>query len=293
MSKKTRGNLLLLLTSLIWGCAFAAQRAGSEYVGPFTYNTCRNVLGFLILIPVILIFSEGGFSHFDRVTVTGGIVCGIVLAIAGGCQQTGIMTTTAGKAGFITALYIIIVPLIGSLFGRRVKKLIWLCVLLAICGFWFLCVNGDYSVNRGDFVVLMCALGFAVHILVIDFFMAKGADGVKMSWIQFLIAGILSFAVAKPLEAPSMDAIMKSAVPILYAGVMSSGVGFTLQIIAQKDTEPTTASLIMSLESVFAALAGWLILHESFSVKEFIGCVLVFAAVILAQIPGKGEKDNV
>lgn len=299
MSKKTKANLLLLITAVIWGSAFVAQSAGMEFVGPYTYNMSRSFLGFLVLIPVILVFSKDsvGSNNFfaklkpDRITLVGGICCGIVLGVASSLQQLGISMTSAGKAGFITALYIILVPLLGVFVGKRIPGTIWICVVIAMCGFYLLCIKEDFSVSKGDLLVLFCSVCFAVHIMVIDYFTEKDADGVKMSCIQFLVAGILTSVLAFSFESPSITDILNAKYTILYAGILSSGVAYTLQIVAQKDTDPTTATLIMSLESVFAALSGWLILKESLSLKEIFGCVMVFAAVILAQIPGEVQTD--
>lgn len=292
MSKKMKANLILLLVSLIWGSAFVAQSSGMDYVGPYTYNMTRNVLAFAFLVPVIWCMERRGKNKSvsavlrpNRQTVLGGIGCGVALAVASTFQQLGITMTTAGKAGFITALYIILVPILGVFIGKKIPRIIWLCVALAILGFYLLCVKEDFSVSRGDVLVLICALCFSIHIMVIDHFTSKDVDGVKMSCIQFLVAAILLSPFMVILEHPSMKAILSAWVTIGYAGILSSGVGYTLQIVAQRDTDPTTATLIMSLESVFAALSGWVILNEVLLPKEILGCILVFAAVILAQIP--------
>ena len=287
MGKKARANILLVLTALIWGCAFVAQSSAMDFVGPFTYNTSRNVLAFFTLLIVVKIFNRGKEKSkaANRISVIGGICCGLVLGVASAFQQVGVSMTTAGKGGFITALYIIIVPIFGIFIGKKIPKIIWLCVALAIFGFYLLCVNEGFSISTGDLFVLACAFCFAVHILVIDHFTDKKADGIKMSCIQFLVAAIVSAVLMFIFEEPQISAIWDAKIPILYAGIMSSSVGYTLQIVAQKDTDPTTATLLMSLESVFAALAGWLFLHELLSLKELAGCIVVFAAVIIAQIP--------
>ena len=313
MNSNTKGNLILLLTAFIWGAAFVAQSAGMDYVEPFTFMAARNVFGVLTLLPVIWVLNrrpaiseeglrlaenrehhngEGSLSKKtkspflpDKITLIGGVWCGIVLVVADGFQQVGIIYTTAGKAGFITALYIIIVPFMGLLIGKRIRKIIWLCVVLSIAGFYLLCINEKLSVSKGDLLELFCAIFFALHIIVIDYFLEKGADSVKMSCLQFCISGLLSFAVTMVLESPTLDALWAAKWPILYAGVLSSGVAYTLQIVGQKYTEPTIATLIMSLEAVFAAVTGWLLLHEAMTGKEIFGCALVFASVILAQIP--------
>ena len=309
MSKRTKGNLLLLLTSFIWESAFVAQSSGMDYVGPYTYNMARNVLAFLFLIPVIYVIGKkkgvtdnagsgtgiddvaSGEANWksillpDRTTLVGGIYCGLVMAVASSLQQIGITMTTAGKAGFITALYIILVPLMGVFIGKKIPRIIWFCVVLAMAGFYLLCVKEGFSISKGDILVLFCSVGFSVHIMTIDHFTSKGVDGVKMACIQFAVAAIVMTPVMFLLENPSVSGLLSAWMTIAYAGILSSGVGFTLQIVAQKDTDPTTATLIMSLESVFAAVSGCLFLNEVLLPKEILGCILVFVAVILAQVP--------
>lgn len=292
MKKRLRGNILLLITALIWGSAFVAQSEGMNYVGPFTYNAVRTLLGAVVLLPVIAVFGrkkntgqKDGISGYDRrATVTGGIVCGIFLFIASSFQQSGIALTTAGKAGFVTALYIIIVPLIELIICRKSRLAVWLCAVLACVGFYLLCIGENFTIGKGDLLVLCCAFFFALHIMVIDRFNAKNADGVRMSCIQFFTAGILMTICTFIFENPRIGDIIGAGYTILYAGILSSGVAYTLQILGQRDTDPTSATLIMSLESVFAALSGWLILGESLTARELIGCILVFSAVILAQL---------
>lgn len=301
MRYRTLNNLLLVLTAFIWGCAFVAQSVGMDYVGPFTFNAARSILGGIALLPVIYVMNRGkkkrdvlpdenmvkhaAEKKQERKTLLlGGICCGAALAVASSLQQIGIMYTSAGKAGFITALYILIVPIIGIFLGKRAGKKVWIGVALAVVGMYFLCINGGFSIARGDFYVILCAVGFSVHILVIDHFSPK-VDGVSMSCIQFFVSGILCGIPALIFEQPQIGGMLSAWMPILYAGVLSSGVGYTLQIVAQKKTDPTVASLLMSLESVFSVLAGWVILGERLSGREMFGCVLVFAAVILAQLP--------
>ena len=300
MIKKLRGSIILLITALIWGTAFVAQSEGMNHVQPFTYNAVRTLLGGVVLIPIIIAFkkltpkddppSESTNSKKD--TVTGGICCGILLFAASSFQQSGIKYTTAGKAGFITALYIVIVPLLGIFFGRKTALKTWLCAGIAVIGFYLLCINGGFSVSKGDLLVLVCAVFFAMHIMVIDHFNAKKADGMVMSCIQFFTAGLLRIPCMFMFESPDISSIISARNSILYAGIMSSGIAYTLQIIGQRYTAPTVATLLMSLESVFAALSGWLILSEKLSTKEFIGCVVVFAAVILAQLDIKTKSHN-
>lgn len=298
-----------MLTSFIWGSAFVAQSSGMDYVGPYTYNMARNVLAFLFLIPVIYVIGkkkrvtddagsgtgideeasvEANWKSIllpDRTTLVGGIYCGLVMAVASSLQQIGITMTTAGKAGFITALYIILVPLMGVFIGKKIPRIIWFCVVLAMAGFYLLCVKEGFSISKGDILVLFCSVGFSVHIMTIDHFTSKGVDGVKMACIQFAVAAIVMTPVMFLLENPSVSGLLSAWMTIAYAGILSSGVGFTLQIVAQKDTDPTTATLIMSLESVFAAVSGCLFLNEVLLPKEILGCILVFVAVILAQVP--------
>ncbi len=301
MSRKAKGNLMLLITAFIWGTAFVAQSEGMNYVGPFTYCVSRNILGTLVLIPVIFLFKYGKFkdkSTTEQVslkeTIKGGIICGAILGVAGALQQIGISMTTAGKAGFISAIYIIAVPIVEFFILRKKSVFVWLCALIAFAGLYLLCVNEGLAINQGDLIVLYSAFCFTAHIMVIDHFNSKGADGIMMSCIQFFTAAVLMTAAMFIFEQPSMNDIWAAKYTILYAGIMSSGVAFTMQILGQRNTDPTSASLIMSLESVFAALSGWLLLNEMMSVKEFSGCVLVFVAVILAQLKDKfkNKKNN-
>lgn len=290
MKPKIRGNILLLITALIWGTAFVAQSEGMNYVEPFTYNAVRTLLGGITLLPVLAVFrikgtdTEKKHTASVKVSIKGGILCGLVLFAASSFQQWGLTITTAGKAGFITALYIIIVPLIELVVYRRSSVLVWICVAIAAAGFWLLCIKEGFTLGKGDGLVLCCAFFFAVHIMVIDYFCDKKCDGLLMSCIQFFTAGILMTICMFIFEKPDLQCILNAKYTILYAGIMSSGVAYTLQIIGQKSTNPTSATLIMSLESVFAALSGWIILHEQLSLKELSGCVLVFFAVILIQL---------
>ena len=292
---EAKGTIFLLITALIWGSAFVAQSIGMDYIGPFTFSAARNVIAIIVLMPVILLFTDkrddGTYPPIwqqlkpDAITLTGGAWCGLTLGIADTLQQVGITMTTAGKAGFITAIYIVLVPLMGFFIGRKVPRIIVFCVILAMTGFYFLCINGDFEIAFGDLLVFFCAIFFALHILVIDHFLLKKAHSIKMSWVQFAIAFLFSATLTILFEGPTASMLWDAKWPILYAGGLSSGVAYTLQIVGQKYTEPTTATLILSLEAVFAVLAGWLILGEVMTGKEIVGCVLVFVAVILAQIP--------
>ena len=289
MLKRFRGCLMLLLTALIWGTAFVAQSEGMRYVQPFTYNCLRTLLGGFVLIPVIFLLRrlrrDSPAKPADRKrTLLGGICCGVLLCIASAFQQAGIAKTTAGKAGFITALYVILVPLIGLFTRKKPPKSIWLCVAAAIAGFWLLCIKDGFSLGTGDLLVLCCTFFFALHIITVDRFCEQNVDPTVMSCIQFFTAGILLGIAMLLFETPRLPDIFAAKSTILYAGIMSSGVAYTLQILGQRETPPALATLIMSLESVFAALSGWLILHEQLTLREGLGCALVFAAVLAAQL---------
>ena len=288
---------MLLITSLIWGTSFVAQSDGMNYIEPFTYNSMRTLLGGFVLIPVILLFrfldkrsGKEKKTYSLKNTLVGGICCGVILFIASSFQQAGIAQTTAGKAGFVTALYIVIVPLIGIFFHRKMPLRMWLFIAAALAGFWLLCISDNFSISGGDLLVFFGALFFALHITVIDYFNGKGTDGILMSCIQFFTAGLLMLICMFIFEKPVIDNIIQARVSILYAGIMSCGVAYTLQILGQRHTSPTLATLLMSLESVFAALSGWLILGENLSIKELLGCILIFSAVILAQLAGTDKQ---
>lgn len=297
-----RSSLLLLLTACIWGVAFVAQSVGMEYVEPFTFNCVRCIIGGIVLIPCICFLDRmdknkkkqeksGEIRRGGRKTLfAGGLCCGTALFLASNFQQFGIQYTSVGKAGFITACYIVIVPLLGLFFRKKCSPLVWLSVLFALAGLYLLCITESFSVGAGDVLVFICAVLFAVHILVIDYFSPR-ADGVRLSCIQFFVCGIFSGIAMLLTEEPKLSAILDAWQPILYAGVMSCGVAYTLQIIGQKGMDPTVASLILSLESCISVLAGWVILGQKLSVKEGFGCAVMFAAIILAQLPaGKREK---
>ncbi|MGN8849330.1 DMT family transporter [Bariatricus sp. HCP28S3_C2] len=297
MKKMSLKNItMLFLTAFIWGVAFVAQSVGMNYIGPFTFSCVRSILGGIVLIPCIwfldrLKMKEEGvtekrtMSEKEKKTLLiGGICCGIALCVASNLQQFGVKYTTVGKAGFITALYIVLVPIFGIFLKKKVGVKVWISVAISVVGLYLLCMTEKFSISKGDFLVLLCAIVFSIHILVIDHF-SPLVDGVRMSCIQFWITGIISAIPMFLFEKPSLSAIFAAAVPLLYAGVMSSGVAYTLQIVAQKDADPTVASLILSLESVFSVLAGWVVLGQVMSMREICGCVLMFAAIILAQLP--------
>ena len=290
--KKTdiKSPLLLFLAAFIWGVAFVAQSVGMDYVGPFTFNAVRSVIGGVALLPCIVLLGrrepKEEKKEDPKTLLTGGILCGIVLCIASNLQQIGINYTTVGKAGFITAMYIVLVPILGIFLKKRAGIKVWISVVLAVAGLYLLCMTEKFSLGKGDALVLLCALMFAIHILVIDYFSPK-VDGVKLSCIQFLVCGVLSTVPMFLFEQPEMGAICSAWLPILYAGIFSCGVGYTLQVIGQKNMDPTVASLILSLESVISVLAGWVLLKQQLSGRELLGCVVMFAAIILAQLPDK------
>ncbi len=312
MVRNSAGSgLLLALAAFIWGLAFVAQSAGMEYVGAFTFNAVRFIIGGIVLIPVILFldrrrkskitvnnsekdnskkYSPGAdntaavsVSTSDRAALTGGILCGLALFAASSFQQVGIAYTTAGKAGFITAMYIVIVPILGIFLGRRPGWTLLLSVAVAVAGLYLLCINGRVTVGFGDVLEFICAIFFAVQIMLVDHYSVL-TEGVKLSCVQFFVCGFLSLIFSLLLETIDISAIFMAWAPILYTGVFSCGIAYTLQIVGQKNTDPQIAALIMSLESVFALISGWIILGQAMSARELIGCVLMFLAIILARI---------
>lgn len=322
--KQLRNSVFLLLTAVIWGVAFVAQSVGMDYVGPFTFNCVRSIIGGIFLIPCIIFlrylkkqeknrkisgmsqpcgFAETGKPEkaggadgkrwpFTRVELIGGCCCGTALFAASNFQQVGIMHTTVGKAGFITALYVVIVPIMGLFLKKKASWLVWVSVVLSVVGLYLLCMTSDsLSLSRGDFLVLICAILFSIHIMVIDYFSPKG-DGVIMSCIQFVVSGILSGILMLLYETPSLSAVLSAWMPILYAGILSCGVAYTLQVVGQEGMNPTVASLILCLESVISALAGWVILHQALSARELSGCILMFSAIVLAQLPLPSAKKK-
>ena len=290
LSPAVRGNLLLILTAFIWGVAFVAQKEGGTAVGDFTFNGVRFILGGGLLAVCLPLLDKMGLTRrcdtaeSKKAMWLGGVLCGIALWAASNLQQLGLATTSAGKGGFITALYIVLVPIFGMVIGRRTTLLTWGGVVLAMVGLYLLCMQGESGIDSGDLLVLACAPIFAIQILLVDKF-APHTDGVRLSCIQFFTVGILNIPLMFIFEQPSLSAMVEGWLPILYAGLLSSGVAYTLQVVAQKHTHPTTASVLMSLESVFAVLAGLVLMGERLTVWEWCGCAVMFAAVILAQLP--------
>ncbi|MCJ7835389.1 DMT family transporter [Cuneatibacter sp. NSJ-177] len=292
-----KNSLYLLFTATIWGIAFVAQSVGMEYLGPFTFNSVRCLIGGAVLLPLIWVrekkavwIQASDTAEQKRIRkknlVSGGICCGLLLFLASNFQQFGIQYTTVGKAGFITACYIVIVPVLGLFLGKKCSPFLWAAVFLALTGLYLLCITDGFSIGLGDLLVLVCALLFSFHILVIDHF-SPLADGVKMSCIQFFICGILSGIAALFTESLEVSALFDAWVPLLYAGVLSCGVAYTLQIVGQRGMNPTVASLILSLESCISVLAGWILLGQKLSSREIFGCAVMFAAIVLAQLPQK------
>ena len=274
---------MLLFAALLWGTAFVFQSVGMNVIGPLTLSATRMTLGGLSLLPVIAAFG----AKFNRLSVKAGIACGLILCVASNLQQFGLVSTSAGKAGFITTLYVVIVPVMSIFLKKKVPGRIWICVAIAVTGFYFLCIKENFTIEKGDFLVLMCSFCFSAHIMAVDHFNGKGADSLIISCVQFLTVGAISTVLMFVFEEPEWASVLQAKWSILYLGIISSGLAYTLQIIGQKRTNPTVGTLSMSMESVFAAVAGWLILNEHMSGKELLGCALVFSAVVLAQLPSK------
>ena len=289
-----------ILAAFIWGTAFVAQDLCADSIGTFAFNATRYFIAVLALLVVIAI-SDRAKKNKPALTAEekkaaskqlwlGGLCCGVALAIASNFQQAGLVAgTDAGKAGFITALYVVLVPVFGLFFKRKVSLPVWIAVVCSVVALYLLCIKGDFSLAAGDLLILVCAVCFAVHILVIDHFTAY-CDGVKLSCLQFLFAGIISAVCMFLFEDVDFAAIWSCILPLLYVGIFSCGVGYTLQILAQKDSNPTVVTILLSLESVFAVIAGAIILHQQMTAREYIGCVVMFVAVILAQIQFPEKK---
>lgn len=293
---QARSFVLLFLAAFIWGTAFVAQSVGMDYIEPFTFSTIRSLIGSAFLVPCIFLLGKrkGGGpekKNGDRKELLkGGLVCGLVICTAMNLQQVALMHAGVGKSGFLTALYIVIVPVIGIFLGKSPGIKLILSVVCAVLGLYLLCMkSGSFSLESWDIMLLLCAVVFALHIMVIDHFTQR-VDGVKLSCLQFLVCGVISFVLMCLFEHPSASAVFDAWAPLLYVGVLSSGVAYTFQIVGQKGMNPVVASLVMSLESVISALAGWLILSQALSKREIAGCVVMFAAIILAQLPEKAAK---
>ncbi len=294
-TKKIKSTFLLFLTAIIWGFAFVAQRVGAEYVGAFTFNGIRFLLGTISLIPVILIFEKEKFNKEKfKKTITSGLLAGVVLFIASTLQQFGVeITGSAGKAGFLTGLYIVLVPLIRFVMGKRTSVLTFFGAIFAVVGLFFLCMTGDeISFGIGDIVLIIGAFFWAGHILVVDKFV-NDVSPLKFSMTQFFVCGFLSIIFALFTEKIDLSAIQSAGIPILYGGLMSVGVAYTCQILGQKDADPTFASIVFSTESVFSAIGGAIILHEIMSGRGYLGCMLIFIGIILSQLDIPTVKQKI
>ena len=298
MNSKVRQIVFPSLAALIWGTAFVAQSVSTDHVGPFAFNAARSIIAFFVLWAVSAIFKKLRTKRGVPVSkssrrdlVVGGVCCGVVLAVAANFQQAGLADTAPGKAGFITALYVVLVPVLGIFLRRRASLPVWLGAVLAAGGLYLLCIKQGFSVEGSDLLVLCCAFVFALHIMCVDYFVQK-VDGMHLSCVQFLTAGLVSAVLSLIFEQQTMAGIVECILPIAYVGVFSSGVAYTLQILAQKDSDPTVVSILLSLESVFSVLAGALILGDRLSGREYIGCILMFAAVVLAQLPWPLKKKK-
>lgn len=295
MKEQMKGSIQLLICTLIWGTAFVAQSMGMDYIEPFTFQTARSIIAVVALLPVIFLMERGkkdGETFLSRwknprLWKTGAL-CGVALFLASGLQQVGLVYTDPGKAGFITAMYIVLVPVLGLFLGQKCGLNIWVSVALAVVGLYLLSAFGVSRINIGDLLLMGCAGAFAVQITLVDR-LGKELDGLRLNLVQFLVSAVLSWAVMTAFETPDWESISACAFPLLYTGVLSSAVAYSLQILGQQKLAPAPASLIMSLESVFAVIAGWLVLHQELNAPEMLGCVLVFAGVILAQWTPKGK----
>lgn len=293
---KLLGNILLFIAAIIWGTAFVFQRTGMENIGPIAFNAARTTLSAIVVAPIALWRYKhtqtpiGESSAYLRNTILGGVCCGIFLTLASAMQQTGMVYASAGKGGFISAMYMLPIPFLNLLlFRKRVQWSVWVAVGMAVFGMYLLCLTEGFTLERGDTLLCISALLFSCHILCCDYFAPKG-EPVTIAAIQFATVSAISWPVSFLVENPSMGGLLAAGVPILYCGLMSGGVGYTFQLIAQRHTDPTPASLLMSLESVFAVLAGALLLHETMSTRELLGCAVIFASVILVQIPMPQRK---
>lgn len=296
MNKKTvKSNLALFFAAAIWGFAFVAQRVGMEYIGPFTFNAIRFILGAVSLIPLIIFYSNRNIKNQsvtvkDKSGVLHGVIIGTILFFAASLQQIGLIGTTAGKAAFITGLYIVFVPIIGLFLKQHIKINSWIGAIIAVVGLYFLCVTDALYISYSDMLEFASAFLFAIHILLIDYFSQK-VDVLKLAFFQFITCAVLSLITAVFIEDITVNGILRSAVPILYGGICSVGVAYTLQIVGQKNAEPSHAAIILSMEAVFATIGGFIILKERLGIKGGIGCLLMLIGMILSQIKNYEQKN--
>ena len=283
-----KGNLLLLLTAAIWGFAFVAQRVGMEYVGPFTFNGVRFVIGAFSLVPLIIFFRKKAQDREMREgkqknVVGAGLLAGLVLFLGASLQQIGLVYTTAGKAAFITCLYIVIVPMLGIIFKQYLSRSTWLGCIMAIVGLYLLCVKESFVISYGEILELVGAVFWSIHILVIDHFSRK-VDVLQLSFVQFITCSVLSLTTAFFIETMSIETLQQALVPILYGGICSVGIAYTLQVVGQKYAQPSHAAIILSMETVFAAIGGWIILNEKLGTQELLGCAIMLIGMLLSQL---------
>ncbi|MBQ6622214.1 MAG: DMT family transporter [Mogibacterium sp.] len=304
MTDRTKGNFALLIAALVWGSGFIAQKLGMAYIEPFTFNGSRQFIAGIVLIPYALWVTRksGAFSRSQhraevvdrrrRQLLKASLICGLLTYIATSLQQIGLVTVSAGKSGFITAIYIVLVPLVGLLFGERSSLKLWFCVFLAMAGFALMSLQLDGSgITAGDLLTLLSAFFYALQIISISHFVTRN-NAIQLATLQMLISGILGLITMALFESPDRVSYMASLAPLLYSALIPTAIGFTLQIVGQRYTDPTVASLIMSLEAVFALLLGALFLHERMILREQLGCIIIFAATILAQLPGADEQER-
>ena len=297
MNRRLQGTLILMITAIVWGISFVSQSVSMELIEPNTFCGIRTLIGAISLVPVILVMDsskkkKGIKTDYNKKTlILGGIVCGIILCASATVQTYGLKYTTAGKAGFLTAMYMVLVPIYSLFLGKKIRPATALSVLIAVIGMYFLCIKEGFKLEIGDLLVLVCAFIFAFHILAVDYFSPR-VDGVKLSFLQFLVCGTINIILMFLFEKPVMSEILKCTVPILYSGIMSCGVAYTLQIIGQKYAEPTVSSIVMSLEAVFAALAGWILIGQAMTLREIFGCILMFTAIIIVQLPEKKKAQS-
>ena len=295
MSSKMKANLLLFIAAFIWGTAFVAQKSGGT-IGAFTFNGIRTFIGGLVLIPLVVMnHKDKSKPIVTKPELIGGMVCGFFLFVAASLQQFGLAYTTAGKAAFITTLYVVFCPILSLIVHKKkTRPLVWLCVVLDVIGLYLLCMtDASFSIQIGDTLVILCAVAFAAQMVSVDNFIER-IDGLKLSCIQFLFSGLLGIICMFIFEGPvSVSNIMTAWFPILYAGVISCGVAYTFQVLGQREATPTIAALILCLESVFGVLAGAVLLHETMSMREILGCVIMFAAVVISNLPEKKAPESV
>lgn len=298
MKKNLKQSIFAIVAALIWGLAFVAQSSCANIIDVFTFNFIRDIIAAILLFIVILVLK---IYHKKKKTeevpinykklIIGGVCCGILLFTASCLQQYGIKETQAGKAGFLTSLYIVIVPILGLIFKKRVGINVWISVLISLFGLYFLCIDSEFNISLYDSMIILCAFIFSAHILSIDYF-SKGINSIYLSFVQFVVGSIIAGILMLIFEKPNINIIIECIIPLLYVGIMSSGVAYTLQILAQKDSNPTVISLLLSLESVFSVIGGLIILGDNLSLKEYIGCIFMLIAVVLAQIPIKYKRKK-